>query len=226
MRTERRCTECGRWFQPSSRHLRCPACRSRNSCQCGEPKQGKSATCANCRSVAGSSNGRWRGGRTRHKAGYVMLWTPDHPRAGKGQYVFEHILVMERILGRYLLPTESVHHRNGVRDDNRPENLELWTRPQPTGIRSAMRSRGRKKYLLDMQGRRTPPTMLKMALEHSWRWRESNPRPSVPHQGFSGRSLLCFSQPRRSRKLDADRLSHCLMSRLAPRPGQAVDPSS
>jgi hypothetical protein len=64
-----------------------------------------------------------------------MLWAPGHPRAGKAQYVFEHILVMERILGRYLLPEESVHHRNGVRDDNRPENLELWTRPQPTGIR-------------------------------------------------------------------------------------------
>ena len=42
-----------------------------------------------------------------------------------------------------------------------------------------------------------------------WRWRESNPRPSVPHQGFSGRSLLCFSQPRRSRKQVADGLSHC-----------------
>ncbi len=64
-----------------------------------------------------------------------MLWAPDHPRAGKGQYVFEHIIVMERILRRYLLPAESVHHRNGVRDDNRPENLELWTRPRPTGIR-------------------------------------------------------------------------------------------
>jgi hypothetical protein len=85
--------------------------------------------------VAGSSNGHWKGGRTRHKAGYVMVWAPGHPRAGKGQYVFEHILVMERQLGRHMVPQESVHHRNGVKDDNRPENLELWTRPQPTGIR-------------------------------------------------------------------------------------------
>jgi hypothetical protein len=42
---------------------------------------------------------------------------------------------MEELLGRHLLTEESVHHRNGVRDDNRPENLELWTRAQPTGIR-------------------------------------------------------------------------------------------
>src|SRR5580658_3113963 len=133
----RTCAECGRSYEPSSRHLRCPACRSRDSCRCGEPTQSKSTTCAACRTVVGASNGHWRGGRTRHKAGYVMLWAPDHPRAGRGQYVFEHILVMEQILGRHLLPEESVHHRNGVRDDNRPTNLELWTRPQPTGIRAA-----------------------------------------------------------------------------------------
>ena len=60
------------------------------------------------------------------------------------------------------------------------------------------------------------------SFEHSWRWRESNPRPSVPHQGFSGRSLLCISQPRRSRKQAADGLSRCQVSRLVPRPGQAV----
>ena len=67
----------------------------------------------------------------------MMTWAPGHPRASKGNYVFEHILVMEQILGRHLLllPEESIHHLNGVRDDNRPENLELWTRPQPTGIR-------------------------------------------------------------------------------------------
>lgn len=63
---------------------------------------------------------------------YVGL-ASDHPRSNAG-YVAQHTLVMERHIGRYLVDGETVHHLNGVRDDNRLENLELWCRPQPSGI--------------------------------------------------------------------------------------------
>jgi hypothetical protein len=77
-------------------------------------------------------NGNWRGGRTRHSKGYMYVLVSSSPT----KYVFEHIVVMEESLGRPLLPDENVHHINGVKDDNRLENLELWVKPQPTGIRA------------------------------------------------------------------------------------------
>ena len=67
-------------------------------------------------------------GRTKTQAGYIMVKCKDHPYAdGKG-YVREHRLVMEKHLGRYLAENEEVHHINGVKDDNRLENLQLCTK--------------------------------------------------------------------------------------------------
>lgn len=98
--------------------------------------QKSSRVCTVCADRAGANNANWKGGMSRHHKGYVLVKAWGHPRAGRQGYVFEHVLVLEGVLGRHLLPEESVHHLNGVRDDNRPENLELWTRPQPSGIRA------------------------------------------------------------------------------------------
>jgi hypothetical protein len=76
-----------------------------------------------------------RGTGSVNSDGYVMLWKPNHPNAQSGGRIAAHRYVMSEHLGRPLLDTEEVHHKNGKRTDNRLENLELWARRQPPGQR-------------------------------------------------------------------------------------------
>ncbi len=79
-------------------------------------------------------------GRWIDPKGYVYIKSPveSHPNAkSKKGWIAEHVWVMTQMLGRSLRPEESVHHRNLIKDDNRPSNLELWTSHQPKGARVA-----------------------------------------------------------------------------------------
>jgi hypothetical protein len=91
------------------------------------------------RRPVGPNHGSWRGGRIKMDGGYVGIQVgPDHELASMRNrmgYVSEHRLVMARKLGHALKRTDVVHYINGVRDDNRPENLELWTGHHPRGSR-------------------------------------------------------------------------------------------
>lgn len=76
--------------------------------------------------IKGSNNPSWNGGRRKSSDGYILVYKPEHPLTGNQNCVREHRLVMEKALGRYLSVDEIVHHINGIRTDNRIENLMLF----------------------------------------------------------------------------------------------------
>lgn len=75
----------------------------------------------------------WKGGRRLAASGYIMIFKPDHPH-NCYKYVREHRLVMEKKLKRYLRTDEIVHHINGIKTDNRIENLQITTRAEHNTI--------------------------------------------------------------------------------------------
>ena len=98
----------------------------------------KSCGCLNketLKSRNGENHPLWKGGRFKTEHGYILLLKKDHPNSRKNGRIFEHVFVMSEHLGRPLLENETVHHKNGIRDDNRIENLELWTGNHSNGQR-------------------------------------------------------------------------------------------
>lgn len=87
----------------------------------------------------GERNGSWNGG-VRYDGPYVLELRPDHPHATASGYVRKHRLVMEEKLGRYLTPTEVVHHKDDNPANNHPDNLELYA-DNATHIAQTMRGK-------------------------------------------------------------------------------------
>ena len=93
----------------------------------------------------GDKHWNWKGGRIIDRAGYILIKSGGHPRRTKGDYVGEHILVMEKQLGRFIERGEVVHHINEIKCDNRIENLMLLK--DNTAHRKIHKEIGLKRYL-------------------------------------------------------------------------------
>ncbi len=83
-----------------------------------KPDQGLRDPCP-----TGDKHGNWNGGKTHQRDGYIMVVDPTHPRAGSSGRVLEHIWVWEKTHHKMLPDGWVVHHLNGVKHDNSPENL-------------------------------------------------------------------------------------------------------
>ena len=77
----------------------------------------------------GNEHYKWKpnGTRIQTKAGYIKVKLPEHPNSHMG-WVYEHVAVMSKSIGRKLNKNESVHHKNGIKWDNRLQNLQLWVK--------------------------------------------------------------------------------------------------
>lgn len=135
----------------------CERCKEARWVYLREYKQGKNRHCKGCANIIharkGKANPGWKGGRRTERSGYIVVYVPDdsffRPMANEKNYLGEHRLVMAQHLGRCIQPWEFVHHKNGIRNDNRIENLELTTKSNHSKDHNAGYQDGYRKGFLD-----------------------------------------------------------------------------
>ena len=89
----------------------------------------------------GKNHWNWKGGIKINSQGYILVYCPKHPYRDKQNYVRKHRIVMEKSIGRYVLPIEIVHHINGIKNDNRLKNLSLMLKKQHDKISAQTRKK-------------------------------------------------------------------------------------
>lgn len=143
-----RCRDCQHYWMaapaPRIKRLRedgepCPHCASKHTQSRAPTADGRyRGVCRTCkrqwtvpRAPRPFEAKRWIGSN-----GYALVnGYKGHPNANESGYILEHVLVVATFIGRALVHGETVHHKNGRKDDNRLENLELWDKTHPAGQR-------------------------------------------------------------------------------------------
>lgn len=140
MKQVRSCSKCGNKLGYSNKIGLCLGCNprykdQRNLCACGCGKY-CSANSKYYRGhyQVGKRNHNWNGGIKKHKKGYIYIKlsqdNPYYPMVGKNKYVFEHRYKVAKKIGRCLTEEEVVHHKNGIKNDNRLWNLLLCNKSE------------------------------------------------------------------------------------------------
>lgn len=131
LRDEIRCPRCEQMRKPFVGEL-CKSCYQTTryrpgATRRGTPEHSKRLSEATTGRQVGTKSPKWKGGRMTQKDGYVRVLVKSGKANESDRYALEHRVVAEQKIGRPLHAGEVVHHINGVRDDNRPENLEVLT---------------------------------------------------------------------------------------------------